>query len=1138
MIMTDVPLSQIAALDPTKRARLIRALRQAALSEDIAGISRRVPSSNASPLSLAQQRLWTYQQVKPESCAYNEVSAFRLRGVLDIEILLRCLTEIIRRHEILRTRFPVANTDPVQAVDEAGPAKVLIVDLRNWAAADREHEVQRLADVETRRPFDLAQGPLVRMTLLRLDAAENILLIAAHHIVLDGWSIAVFAKELAGLYNAFSAGEPSPLADLPVQYADFALWQRDWLRSQDLSSLTQYWTEQLEGIPPPLQLPMAAARAQTEGRGERLYFDLEPEITATLRKMAEREGVTLFMILLAVFQVLLHRYSGETDILLGVPVANRRHREIEPLIGFFVNTLTIRSRLSGEPSFRSFLAQVRETVLGASECQDLPFEHVLEAARPARSPGHHPLFQIAFSYRTVAQLPALSARLTMALVKLNRVTAKFDLLLAMEDGPSGVSCHWEYDADLFDAATIRRLSGHYTTLLSSIVAEPECRISALALISEAERRELLETWNETARDYPRECCIHQLIEAQARRTPEATAVVFGTSRLSYRQLDEAAAQLADHLRRLGVGPDVLVGICLERSLEMVVAVLGVLKADGAYVPFDPGYPRQRLAQIWEDARPAVLLTRRDLAAALPAGAAQVLCLDAPETPALTPPLAAPNPVAPGNLAYVIYTSGSTGRPKGVMVTHRGLVNYLTWCVSRYELSAGTGSLVTSSLAFDATITSLFSPLLVGGKVVLLPEHDEIRALATALRSGEAFSLAKITPGQLDLLGKWLFENAQPVSCDRAIALRKLIVGGEQLMAESTANWRRHAPLTEIVNEYGPTETVVGCCIHGLSPQDATSGAVPIGQPIANVKIHLLDESLEPVPIGITGEIYIGGEGLARGYLGDPELTAAKFIPDPFDPIPGARLYRTGDLARRGRDGSMTFSGRRDGQVKMNGVRIELGEIESALLAHPEIGQTVVLAPGDRATDRRLVAYLVGRRTIGAVSDRALRQFLGERLSAQMIPTAFAWLSQLPLNPNGKVDRHALPPPDRGRHPRNGSWDRPSTDLERQIAAIWCDVLGLEEIGTSEVFFELGGHSLLLVAVQVRLQQLVGRPIPIVDLLQHPTIGALADHLGRQHREEDYGAVRWRAQQQRSAQATNPKLRIQTPALDDIPERRQ
>jgi len=1094
-----------------------------------------VPRNRDLPLSFAQERLWFLDQLQPGSPFYNLCGAVRIAGQLNLTALTQSLNEILKRHEALRTRFVMADGHPVQVIAPVSNLTLPVIDLSEQSEAEREIEVKRLATEEARSPFDLSQELLLHAKLLRLAEVEHMLLLTTHHIVFDGWSMGVFMRELAALYEAFSTGKSALLLELPIQYADFAIWQRQWLQGEVLETQLSYWKQQLSGNLPVLELPTDFPRSAVQTfRGARQNFELPQTLTEELKTLSQREGATLFMTLLAAFKTLLYRYIGTEDILVGSPIANRNRAEIEKLIGFFTNTLVLRTDLSGNPSFRELLSRVREVALGAYAHQDLPFEKLVEELQPQRHLSHSPLFQVSFVLQSTLMPTLESSGLTLNFQEVDTGTAKFDLTLFLEDTNQGLVGTMEYNTDLFHASTITRMLGYFSNLLEGIVANPNQCLSDLPLLTAAEQHQLLVEFNQNPKFHSQgepgneEQCIHQLFEAQVEQTPDAVAVVFQDQQLTYRELNRRANQLAYYLRSrsvatgnsLGVGPEVMVGICMERSLEMLVGLLGILKAGGAYLPLDPAYPKERLAFMLQDAQVPVLLTQAQLVATLPEHQAKVLCLDTDWEAIGGFATDIENPISgvtADNLAYVIYTSGSTGKPKGTMISHRGLANYLTWCSQAYAVEKGQGVPVHSSISFDMTITGLFSPLLVGSRVELLPEDKGIETLSIALRNKSNYSLVKITPAQLELLRHQLSPQ------EAAGRTRAFIIGGENLLAQSITFWQEFAPDTILVNEYGPTETVVGCCIYQVPNDKHQSGSIPIGSPIANTQLYILDRHLQPVPIGVPGELYIGGAGVARGYLNRPELTAEKFIPSPWGDQIGARLYKTGDLACYQPDGTIEFLGRIDQQVKLRGFRIELGEIETILEQHPAVREVVVLDREDEPGNKCLVAYVVPSQE-SVPTESELSGFLKEKLPKYMIPSAFVMLDALPLTPNGKVDRRALPAPEGLRPELAAAYLAPQSEVERSIAKVWQTVLRLEKVGIHDNFFDLGGHSLLMVQVHSKLRAMFDQEISVVELFEYPTIHSLAKHLSHKQQPRHFlEEIPERVQKQK--QAINKQKRL-------------
>jgi amino acid adenylation domain-containing protein len=1046
------------------------------------------------PLSFAQQRLWLIEQLEQGTAAYNIPAALRLRGQLQVPVLEAALTEVVRRHEVLRTTFATVGGQPQQVIGKAGSVSLPVQELSRLGEQEREAAAAGMIEREARAGFDLESGPLVRARLLRLGAEEHVLLLTMHHIVSDGWSLGVLVKELSALYAAYAQRQPSPLAELAIQYADYAVWQREWLQGAVLAEQLQYWREQLQGAPAVLELPTDHPRPAVQSfRGGQQQMVLSAAVTEGLKELSRREGVTLFMSLLAAWQVLLARYSGQEEIVVGSPIAGRTRGETEGLIGFFVNTLVLRGDLSGDPSFAELLQRVKEVCLGAYGHQEVPFEKLVEELQPERSLSHNPLFQVMFvlqnTPREILQLPGLE----LSSVKVENTTTKFDLTLGVEDGTTGLGVALEYNTDLFDASTITRMLGHFETLLTGIVAGPRQRLSQLPLLTAAEQA-LLVDWNDTACPLPEATCLHQLFEAQAQLTPEAPAVSYENEQLSYAELNTRSNQLAHYLREQGVGADALVGIYMERSVELVVSLLAVLKAGGAYVPLDPSYPAQRVNYMLQDAGAKVLLTQAKLSNQLPPDG-KVVSVDAEwETIASH---SRQNPPALGsleNLAYVIYTSGSTGQPKGVMIDHRGILNRLIWMQETYQLTAQDRVLQKTPFSFDVSVWEFFWPLITGAELVVAqPGGHQDSAYLRNLITERSITTLHFVPSMLQMF----LEEEGLERCD---SLRQVICSGEALQAATQERFFEKLN-AQLHNLYGPTEASIDVTFWTCQ-RGENSRPVPIGQPIANTQMHILDAQLQPVPVGVTGELWIGGEGLARGYLNRPELTAEKFIPNPFS-SGGTRLYRTGDLARYLPTGNIEFLGRIDDQVKLRGFRIELSEIETALNEHPEVRESVVVVREDTLGEQRLVAYLVGVGSTGP-SVTNLRHYLKQILPEHMIPGAFVVLAKLPLSANGKIDRKALPAPDGARPELDKAFIAPATPLEQMIAAIWTEVLDVKEVGIHDNFFELGGHSLIAMMLVSRIRENLHVDLPLRTIFTLPTVAELAVGLAQILAEQQVG----------------------------------
>ncbi|WP_315792608.1 non-ribosomal peptide synthetase [Bradyrhizobium sp. SZCCHNRI1002] len=1036
-------------------------------------------------LSYAQERLWFLDQLGLVGAAYNLPFAVRLEGTLDTIALERSFAEVVRRHEAMRTHFETEQGQAVQIIDAPSVFRLGRDDLSELEDDEvRRLRIDRLLRDAAVQPFDLSRGPLFRARLIRLGPQDHVVLVTMHHIVSDGWSIGVLVRELAALYEAYRTNAAPPLADPQVQYADYALWQRAWLQGEALERQLAYWKTRLTGAPAALELPTNRARpAVASFAGGMVPFTLSRALSDGLKALSSRSGATLYMVLLAAHQVLLSRYSGQTDIVVGSPIAGRVDRQLEGLIGFFVNTLAMRTDLSGNPSFIELLGRVKEVALGAYAHQDLPFEKLVEELQPVRDLSRQPVFQVSFSLQNTPQDAIELPVLTLRLLGSEHRTSLFDLTLFMRETEAGLVGTFEYASDLFDRATIERLAEHFEILLGGIVSTPEARLSELPLLSEAERHQLIIDWNATKADYPADKCLHELFAEQAARTPDGLAVVFEGQQLSYQELDIRSNQLAHHLRRLGVGPEVVVGLCVERSLEMVVALLGILKAGGAYLPLDPGYPAERLSYMMQNAGAPVIVTQQRLAASLPAHAGRVVEIDAAWSAIAAEPQQAPvDSSRPGNLAYVIYTSGSTGRPKGVANTHGGIVNRLVWMQAAYRLGPGDRVLQKTPFSFDVSVWEFFWPLIEGVPLVVArPEGHQDPSYLAALIQREAVTIAHFVPSMLQV-----FLETEDVS--RCVSLRAVMCSGEALGGELKTRFLRRSR-SELHNLYGPTEAAVDVSAFACR-LGADAVSVPIGRPISNMQLHVLDDHGALVPVGVAGELYIGGVGLARGYFGRADLTAERFVPSPFGD--GERLYRTGDLVRCRTDGELEYLGRLDHQVKIRGFRIELGEIEAALAEHADVSQAVVTAPADGSGDRRLVAYVVGdEKTIDPV---ALSAHLKRRVPDYMVPaaSAFVILDQLPLSPNGKLDRDALPQPQR-RHSAGEA--APRTAAEEILAKLWSDLLGLHGVGVHDDFFELGGHSLLAMRLIAQVRHALGVDLPVRLLFEEkPTIGVMAAHI--------------------------------------------
>jgi amino acid adenylation domain-containing protein len=1085
---------RIEDLSPENRALLAQRLREK--RAEIAGelALRRRKDQNNYALSFAQERLWFLDQFEPQSPLYNVPAVLRLTGPLDVSALRQSLNEIIRRHEVLRATFPSDKGQPQQVIAPELILQLFVTDLRALPASEKDRTVLQLATEEAQKPFDLAKEPLVRACLLQTDTDTHVLLLTMHHIVFDGWSTGIMLRELSLLYDALRKGGRSPLSELAIQYADYAAWQRNWLTGERMERQLNYWKKSLSGIPAFLEIPADRFHPSIQTyRGARYRFTIPDPLWDKLSAISRSEEVTPFMTLLAGFAVMLSRYAGQSDICLGTPIANRTRPEIEGLIGFFVNTLVMRVDVSAEPTFRVLLKRVREVALGAYANQDLPFEKLVEASGQRRELSHSPLFQVMFDFQEAPEGHLDFGGLKADLLEFETGTAKFDLMLTLQEGHNGLKGCLEYKTDLFYAATVERMAGDFVHLLEKLVAAPNQPVTSLCLLGEPEQKRILQSWNDTCADIDLHACVHQRFEEQVLRTPEALAVVLPRSddgpgsQFSYHQLNRRANQLARCLIEQGIGLEARVGICLERSPEIAVAVLGILKAGAAYVPLDPAYPRERLRFMLEDARVASLVTQSQLLENLPTQNIRALCLDSHQD--LIERQSGENlanRAAPVNLAYVIYTSGSTGQPKGVMIPHRSVLNLaaaLQTVIYDAHPRQHLRISLNAPLPFDASVQQL-AMLLYGHSLYIIPQDVRLdgRSLLDFIRDHRV-EVLDCVPSQLKLLIEaGLFKEAD----GRPLAI---LPGGEAI-DESTWQMLCDAQAMEFYNMYGPTE----CTVDSTICRVKTAGEIAtIGRPALNGRFYVLDGCLQPVPVGVPGELHIGGAGVGRGYINQPGLTAERFIPDFFSNEPGARLYKTGDLVRYLPSGNIQFLGRFDDQVKIRGFRIELGEIEACLKAHPAVHSALVAVKEDSVGGQRLVGYVVPE-SEQTVSTRNLREFLAERLPDYMVPSAFMSLEHFPLTPSGKINRRSLPDPEINCNDSATEYAPPQTSVEKTLTAIWTEVLKINEVGIFDNFFELGGHSLLATQVISRVRESFRIELPVRDFFQMPTIADLAERI--------------------------------------------
>ena len=1083
---------RINNLSPAKRALLELKLREKAplVSECISPRENRATA----PLSINQESLWFLEQLNPNTSTYNLSDALRLRGYLQIEAVQQAVDIIVARHETLRTTFRTVEGEPQQFIADTLAINLQIIPL----SKPSEAEVRQILTAQAERPFDLAHGPLVRFTLVKLREDEHVLLAQFHHIISDGWSVGVFWQEFVQVYEAVANGQAVALPSLPLQFGDYTTWLHA-RQIKELGAQLAFWKTQLADAPALLELPTDRPRPALQSfRGAQQIVYFSPQLRDELKAFSQREGVTLFMTLLAAFNALLTRYTGQEDLVVGAPLAGRTRTETESLIGFFVNTLVLRTNVAGDPTVRELLQRVRNTALDAYSHQDTPFEKLVAELRPERSLSYNPIFQTAFALQNESTSELKISGLQLSPVKLGSLTAKFDLFLSLCEVPEGLRATVEYSTDLFDATTIERLLQHYQNLLAGIVANPLRRISELPLLSDAERQQLLSEWNNTATDYPSDSCLHQLFEEQAERSPDAVAVVAGEVRLSYRELNQRANQVAHYLRTQNIQPDTPVAIFMDRSLLMVIGILGILKAGGAYLPLDPSYPKSRLQFMLADAQTPVLLTQQRMLSTLPETSAHVVCLDTDWAAIARHSESNPNNVTTSeHLAYVIYTSGSTGQPKGTAIVHRA-VNRLVFNTNYVQLDATDCIAQVSNVSFDAATFELWGALLHGAKLVLIQKDIALSPVefVTQLRRHKVTTMFVTTA---------LFNALAREVPDAFSTLKTVMFGGEACDPNCVRDVLKNGAPQRLLHVYGPTESTTFASWHLIEtvPEGATT--IPIGRPLSNTTLYVLDRHLNPVPIGVHGELYVGGAGLAREYWRREELTAERFIQWPVagewwldkaktDHRPPTtdhqRLYKTGDIVRYLPDGSIEFIGRKDQQIKLRGFRIELGEIEAALLAHPAVQECVLLVTEGKQHDKRLIAYFVASAATTSTTNE-LREFLQQRLPDFMLPAVFCRLDELPLTPNGKVDRRNLPALEDVQPQFATDSARPTDELELRLAWIWEQVLGVQLIGAHDNFFALGGHSLLAVRLFTAIEKAFGQRLPLATLFQAPTIAELA-----------------------------------------------
>ena len=1066
----------IARLSPAERSHIQRRYSDTSPVLCDTGLIRRRECLESSLPSFAQLRLWFLDQLNPGSSLYNISTAVRIGGPLNVRVLEQSLNAIVARHESLRTTFADREGMPIQVVDPSLVLAVPVVDLSNLPEIERETKLKIELNKQSHQPFDLLRGPLIRATLFYLGKHDYALLLVLHHIISDGWSMGVLFHEVALIYQAFSTGQPSPLPDLRIQYADFALWQREWLQGEMLEKQLAYWKQQLKGAPALLELTGDRPRPVVQTFcGARQPIILSKSLSASLKELSRNEGVTLFMTLIAAFQALLARYAGQDDIVVGSAVAGRSQPGTEMLIGNFLNTLILRTNLSGNPTFRELLRRVREVALGAYAHQDVPFERLVEELRPRRSLSHNPVFQVMIALENARQSTLNLSGLELTRLEIDDTRAKFDLTLFLIESSEGMHGALQYNSELFEATMMTRMVDDFQALLKGIIANPDRQLLEMPVSIDTKSQPTIHDWNNTQTAWGETKYLKELFEDQVERTPDAVAVVHKEVRLSYRELNSRANRLAHYLRKLGVGPEVLVAVMIERSPDMVVGLLGILKAGGAYVPLDPAYPMEHLSSIMRDAQVSVLVTKEPLSHYLPTQTTKVIYLDRDwEMIGHESPQNIGSRIEERNLAYVIYTSGSTGKPKGVAIEHRSAAALLYWSKEVFSPEQLCGVLASTSICFDLSIFELFVPLSWGGTTILADDALQLPILPSA----QEVTLMNSVPSAIAEL---IRIKGIPAS------VRTVNSAGEPLRQDLVERLYQEKGIQEIYNLYGPTEATVYSTFALM--KRVALGPPPIGRPISGTEIYILDENLRPVSVGVAGELYIGGAGVARGYLNSPHLTAERFIPHPFTSQAGERLYKTGDWARYLSSGEIEYLARIDNQVKIRGRRIELSEIEAVLSEHPAVRANIVKAREDEIGEKRLVAFIVFDKD-PRPSVSQVRNYLKQRLPEHTVPSTFVILDALPLMPNGKIDHRDLPTDLSMRPDLDDDYIAPRTLTEQKLAQIWAEALGLERVGIHDNFFELGGHSLVAAQVISRMRSAFRVEITPACVFDEPTIAKL------------------------------------------------
>lgn len=1077
---------RISALTPEQRALFDARLKQKGLRTQAAAVQsiphRPERDSATCAASIDQERLWFIDQLQPGNTAYNIFNASRIRGSLNVPIMERVINELIRRHEVLRTTLKSVGGLPVQVIAPELEITLTPISLQHLPAEERYDEAVRLTTEEFARPFDLENGPLVRVGLLRLAEDDYVLQVNMHHAITDRWSFAVFEKELAVLYQAFATGQPSPLPELPIQFADYAVWQRERMNGDEYQKDLDYWRQQLAGAPFVLDFPTDFPRPPIQNfHGARVYVTYPKSLLDGLKELSRREGVTMFMTLMAAYKTLIYRYTNQHDLLISTPIGTRLRPETENLVGYLLNLLIVRTDLSGNPTFRELLKREQDACVGAFAHQEVPFGKLVQELKPTQDPSRNPIAQVAFLYLDFPEATAMQfLGLTASHIDIDNGASRFDITLAMTETPEGFTISIEYIRDIFAHKRMERMAQHLQVLLEGIVANPDARLSDLPVLTPEERQQL-QVWNDTAQQFSSGLLVHQVFEQQAARRPNAPALIYEDQSLTFDQINSRANQLARHLLARGLEPEARVGVMLPREPNALVAVLAVFKAGGCYVPLDPKYPAERLAFMLEDAGVSLLITEESLRAQLPEHAPRIITL-VDDQLANESTENVGSEVHPEQLAYIIYTSGSTGRPKGVAVEHRQLSHTMQSAQEVFQLTEADCLPCIASLSFDISLLELLCAPLAGGRCLLVSlESTVITKMlqqATVLHAVPALMRNFVS-----------FVQGRPSTAKRFSQLRLLLVGGDAVAPELLAEMQEVWSSANVRVLYGPTEAAIICGSYKTSRERAISQQM-IGRPLPNSVLRILDRRGKLVPVGVDGEICIGGVGVARGYWKNPDLTAQKFVSEQYGATAGARIYRTGDRGRYLPDGNIEFTGRMDEQVKVRGFRIELGEIESVLTEQESVVDAVVIPLADQGSEKRLVAYVV---TAPGVSSNVndLRNHLKERLPDYMIPSAFVYMDALPLTSHGKIDRRALPAPDAERPALDEAFIAPRTPAEKTLASIWIKLLGLDRVGINDNYFELGGDSLLATQLVSHVRSTFAVEFPLVELFRHPTLAELA-----------------------------------------------